>query len=103
MSIQDQKTAEEICVEYGLINVELEYDDEDFTSLTTYKLYCNHIRPLVAAENPECAVSKVLKLVGAKWREFLAINPNRPVKGVKIPQSVLAANEGMMIIAATFE
>ena len=91
---QDQKTAEEICVDYGINNVELEYDDEDFTSLTTFKLYTANIRPLIAAENVDVPVSKLMKLVGAKWREFLQINPNRPAKAPKVPPPATHHAEG---------
>ena len=85
---QDQKTAEEICVEYGLSNTEIEYEDSDFTSLTTFKLYTAEIRPLIAAGNPEIPVSKLMKLVGAKWREFLTLNPNKPTKASKAPPAL---------------
>lgn len=62
---------------YGLNDVELEYDEEDFETLTTYKIFCQHIRPLICKENPKTAQSKIVSLVGAKWREFLAQHPNK--------------------------
>lgn len=71
------KSAAEISEEYGLEDIELEYTDEDFQNLTTYKLFSQHIRPLIAKENPKLAMSKMVMLIGAKWRDFLNLNPNK--------------------------
>ena len=75
--LQDQKTAQEICAEFGLNDVELEYAEEDFKIMTNYKVFSQQIRPLIAAENPKIPMSKVVMLIGAKWREFLTLNPNK--------------------------
>ena len=61
------------------MDVELEYCDEDFVTLINYKAFSQHIRPLVAAENPKVAVAKVMCLVAAKWREFVELHPNKEV------------------------
>ena len=42
----------QVCETFGLVNVELEYSDEDYQTLTTYKAYQQHVRPLIAKENP---------------------------------------------------
>lgn len=34
-------------------------------------------RPLIAAKNPKIAVSKMMMVLGAKWREFSTKNPLR--------------------------
>ncbi|XP_069984157.1 chromodomain-helicase-DNA-binding protein Mi-2 homolog isoform X8 [Penaeus vannamei] len=67
-------TVAEVCESFGLNDVELEYTDSDFQNLTTYKLFQQHVRPLLAKENPRVPVSKLMMLVAAKWREFTARN-----------------------------
>ncbi|XP_076062589.1 chromodomain-helicase-DNA-binding protein Mi-2 homolog isoform X3 [Oratosquilla oratoria] len=63
-------TVSEVCESFGLNDVELEYTDADYQNLTTYKLFQQHVRPLLAKENPRVPVSKLMMLVAAKWREF---------------------------------
>ncbi len=60
-------------------DVELEYDDEDYETLTTYKIFTQHIRPLISKENPKIPQSRVVSIVAAKWREFVAQHPNKDV------------------------
>lgn len=69
-------TIAEVCSTFGLVDVDLEYSESDFQSLTTYKLFQQHVRPLLAKENPKVPMSKLMMLVAAKWREFSNINPN---------------------------
>ncbi|XP_023225799.1 chromodomain-helicase-DNA-binding protein Mi-2 homolog [Centruroides sculpturatus] len=72
-----QKSSAEICEEMGLQDVELEYTEADYQNLTNYKLFSQHIRPIIAKANPKIAISKMVTLISAKWREFLDNNPNR--------------------------
>lgn len=44
---------EEVCNTFGLTDVAIEYSDNDFQNLTTYKLFQQHVRPLLAKENPK--------------------------------------------------
>jgi len=46
-------TIEEVCNTFGLTDVQIEYSDADFQNLTTYKLFQQHVRPLLAKENPK--------------------------------------------------
>lgn len=46
-------TIEEVCSTFGLTDVDLEYSETDFQNLTTYKLFQQHVRPLLAKENPK--------------------------------------------------
>ncbi|KAJ8971465.1 hypothetical protein NQ317_001239 [Molorchus minor] len=69
-------TVEEVCSTFGLTDVELDYSDSDFQNLTSYKLFQQHVRPLLTKENPKVPMSKLMMLVAAKWREFSNINPN---------------------------
>lgn len=67
---------EDVCSTYGLVDVPIKYSDQDFQNLSSYKLFQQHIRPLLAKENPKVPVSKLMMLVAAKWREFSALNPH---------------------------
>lgn len=45
-------------------------------------------RPLIAAKNPKIAVSKMMMVLGAKWREF---STNNPLRGSASANAALAA------------
>lgn len=46
-------TIEEVCSTFGLTDVQIDYSEADFQNLTTYKLFQQHVRPLLAKENPK--------------------------------------------------
>lgn len=69
-------TIEEVCSTFALTDVAIEYSDADFQNLTTYKLFQQHVRPLLAKENPKVPMSKLMMLVAAKWRDFSEMNPH---------------------------
>ncbi|XP_057664252.1 chromodomain-helicase-DNA-binding protein Mi-2 homolog isoform X2 [Diorhabda carinulata] len=69
-------TIEQVCSTFGLTDVELDYSDADMQNLTTYKLFQQHVRPLLTKENPKVPMSKLMMLVAAKWREFSNANPS---------------------------
>lgn len=52
-------TVAEVCESFSLNDVQIEYTDNDYQTLTTYKLFQQHVRPLLAKENPR--VSKLPK------------------------------------------
>ena len=70
-----QKSSEEIIEEFQLEDIDYEYTEADYQNLTNYKLFSNHIRPLIQKSNPKIAMSKMVPLISAKWREFSANNP----------------------------
>ncbi|XP_046678885.1 LOW QUALITY PROTEIN: chromodomain-helicase-DNA-binding protein Mi-2 homolog [Homalodisca vitripennis] len=70
-------TVEEVCQTFGLTDVDIEYTDADFQNLTTYKLFQQHVRPLLAKDNPKVPTSKMMMLVAAKWRDFCKMNPQQ--------------------------
>merc|ERR1711997_714617 len=72
---QTMPTVDQVCEQYGLNDVDLEYSDADYTNLTTYKLFQQNFRPRIQAENPKVPMSKLMMLVAAKWREFTALAP----------------------------
>ena len=49
-------TVEEVCETFGLTDVDVEYTEADFQNLTTYKLFQQHVRPLLAKENPKVQI-----------------------------------------------
>jgi len=53
-------TIEEVCNTFGLTDVQIEYSDADFQNLTTYKLFQQHVRPLLAKENPKVCIFVML-------------------------------------------
>jgi len=70
-----QKSVLEICQEFDLEDVPYEYTEADYQNLTNYKLFSQHIRPLIAKTNPKIAMGKMVTLISAKWREFISNNP----------------------------
>lgn len=69
-------TIEEVCSSFDLTDVEIEYTESDFQNFVTYKVFQQHVRPILQKENPKVPMSKLMMLVAAKWREFYEISPN---------------------------
>ena len=67
-------TAEEVCEQWGLNDVDLDYTEADFQNLTTFKLFQQTYRPRIQGENPKVPMSKLMMLVAAKWREFTSMS-----------------------------
>lgn len=44
---------EDVCSTYGLVDVQIKYTEQDFQNLSSYKLFQQHIRPLLAKDNPK--------------------------------------------------
>ncbi len=53
-----------------MVDVDVEYTDDDFKSLTNYALFSKHIRPMLMKENPKVSTTKMGNVVAAKWKEF---------------------------------
>ena len=69
------KTSADICNEFGLKNTEINFSEDDYKNINNYKLFSQHVRPLITKDNPKIAQAKLVVLLGAKWREFAANNP----------------------------
>lgn len=67
---KSNKSSKQLCEDYGITDVEFEYTPEDFQNLITYKLFNQHIRPMILEKNPKLVMYKMVSLIGAKWREF---------------------------------
>ena len=75
---QDQQLSiDEVCTKCNLNPVPVEYSEEDFQNWMTYRMFSHQIRPMIIKENPKVAMAKVVQLLSAMWREFLALNPYR--------------------------
>merc|ERR1711976_275929 len=68
-------SVEEVCENFGLNDVDLEYSDADYQNLTTYKLFQQAYRSKIRSANPKVPQPKLMMLLAAKWREFQASAP----------------------------
>lgn len=57
-------------------DVDIEYTESHYQNLVTYKMFTQHVRPVLQKENPKAPSSKIMMLCAAKWREFTEENPN---------------------------
>ncbi|KAM4748295.1 chromodomain-helicase-DNA-binding protein 3-like [Rhinophrynus dorsalis] len=71
----EQKSSAFLLASWGLEDVDHIYTDEDYHTLTNYKAFSQFMRPLIAKKNPKIPMSKMMTILGAKWREFSANNP----------------------------
>ncbi|KAL2080148.1 hypothetical protein ACEWY4_023941 [Coilia grayii] len=73
----EPKTSSQLLDDWGMEDIDHVFSEEDYRSLTNYKAFSQFVRPLIAAKNPKIAVSKMMMVLGAKWREFSTKNPLR--------------------------
>uniref|UniRef100_A0A7N4PZ13 Chromodomain helicase DNA binding protein 3 n=1 Tax=Sarcophilus harrisii TaxID=9305 RepID=A0A7N4PZ13_SARHA len=71
----EQKSSAMLLLTWGLEDVEHVFSEEDYHTLTNYKAFSQFMRPLIAKKNPKIPMSKMMTILGAKWREFSANNP----------------------------
>merc|ERR1712183_917263 len=76
----------QVCEQWGLNDVDLEYSEADYSNLTTYKLFQQTFRPRIQAENPKVPMSKLMMLVAAKWREFTSLGRSEEGSEQQEPQ-----------------
>lgn len=76
-------TIEEVCSTFDLTDVDIEYTEDDYANLVTYKLFQQHVRPILQKENPKVPMSKLMMLVAAKWRDFSETNPHLQTEETK--------------------
>merc|ERR1711934_645236 len=67
---EDMPTVAELCENYRLNDVDLEYSDADYQNLTTYKLFQQTYSTRIKGANPKHPTPKIMMLLAAKWREF---------------------------------
>uniref|UniRef100_A0A8C2AST7 Chromodomain helicase DNA binding protein 4b n=1 Tax=Cyprinus carpio TaxID=7962 RepID=A0A8C2AST7_CYPCA len=82
------KSSSQLLADWGMKDIDYTFTQEDYNSLTNYKAFSQFVRPLIAAKNPKIAVSKMMMVLGAKWREF---STNNPMRGSASANAALAA------------
>ncbi|XP_061091980.1 chromodomain-helicase-DNA-binding protein 4 isoform X3 [Conger conger] len=85
---QEPKTSAQLLDNWGMEDIDHVFTQEDYSTLTNYKAFSQFVRPLIAAKNPKIAVSKMMMVLGAKWREF---STNNPMRGLASANAALAA------------
>ncbi|KAG7216987.1 hypothetical protein INR49_001641 [Caranx melampygus] len=85
---KEPKSSSQLLEAWGMKDIDHVFTQEDYSSLTNYKAFSQFVRPLIAAKNPKIAVSKMMTLMMAKWREF---STNNPLKGCATANAALAA------------
>uniref|UniRef100_A0A8C7E6M4 Chromodomain helicase DNA binding protein 3 n=1 Tax=Naja naja TaxID=35670 RepID=A0A8C7E6M4_NAJNA len=73
--MQKPKSSAQLLMTWGLEDVDHVFTEEDYHTLTNYKAFSQFMRPLIAKKNPKIPMSKMMTIMGAKWREFSANNP----------------------------
>uniref|UniRef100_A0A8C7RPR4 Chromodomain helicase DNA binding protein 5 n=1 Tax=Oncorhynchus mykiss TaxID=8022 RepID=A0A8C7RPR4_ONCMY len=87
--------------EWGLEDVQYGFTEEDYTTLTNYKAFSQFLRPLIAKKNPKIPMSKMMTVLGAKWREFSANNPFKGTSATAVAAAVAAAVETVTVASPT--
>lgn len=59
------------------------------------------LRPLIAKKNPKIPMSKMMTVLGAKWREFSANNPFKGASATAVAAAVAAAVETVTVAQPT--
>uniref|UniRef100_A0A8C1YX26 Chromodomain helicase DNA binding protein 4a n=1 Tax=Cyprinus carpio TaxID=7962 RepID=A0A8C1YX26_CYPCA len=84
----EPKSSSQLLDTWGMEDIDHVFTEEDYRTLTNYKAFSQFVRPLIAAKNPKIAVSKMMMVLGAKWREF---STNNPLRGSAAATTALAA------------
>ncbi|XP_069039200.1 chromodomain-helicase-DNA-binding protein 4 isoform X2 [Lepisosteus oculatus] len=87
---QEPKSSAQLLEEWGMEDIDHVFTQEDYRTLTNYKAFSQFVRPLIAAKNPKIAVSKMMMVLGAKWREFSTNNPLRGSAGASAAAAAAA-------------
>ncbi|XP_066463416.1 chromodomain-helicase-DNA-binding protein 5 isoform X10 [Eleutherodactylus coqui] len=97
--VKEPKTSAQLMEEWGLDNVDYAFSEEDYHTLTNYKAFSQFLRPLIAKKNPKIPMSKMMTVLGAKWREFSANNPLKGSSAAAAAAAVAAAVETVTVAA----
>ncbi|XP_069466384.1 chromodomain-helicase-DNA-binding protein 5 isoform X5 [Ambystoma mexicanum] len=95
--IKEPKSSAQLMEEWGLDNVDYVFSEDDYHTLTNYKAFSQFVRPLIAKKNPKIPMSKMMTVLGAKWREFSANNPLKGSSAAAAAAAVAAAVETVTI------
>uniref|UniRef100_A0A8I5NLQ7 Chromodomain helicase DNA binding protein 4 n=1 Tax=Papio anubis TaxID=9555 RepID=A0A8I5NLQ7_PAPAN len=89
--LQEPKSSAQLLEDWGMEDIDHVFSEEDYRTLTNYKAFSQFVRPLIAAKNPKIAVSKMMMVLGAKWREFSTNNPFKGSSGASVAAAAAAA------------
>ncbi|XP_027745107.1 chromodomain-helicase-DNA-binding protein 5 isoform X1 [Empidonax traillii] len=98
--LKEPKSSAQLMEEWGLDDVDYVFSEEDYHTLTNYKAFSQFLRPLIAKKNPKIPMSKMMTVLGAKWREFSANNPFKGSSAAAAAAAVAAAVETVTIAPA---
>uniref|UniRef100_A0A8C9L544 DNA helicase n=1 Tax=Pavo cristatus TaxID=9049 RepID=A0A8C9L544_PAVCR len=88
---KEPKSSAQLLEDWGMEDIDHIFTEEDYRTLTNYKAFSQFVRPLIAAKNPKIAVSKMMMVLGAKWREFSTNNPFKGSSGASVAAAAAAA------------
>ncbi|XP_078507685.1 chromodomain-helicase-DNA-binding protein 4 isoform X3 [Lissotriton helveticus] len=88
---KEPKSSGQLLEDWGMEDIGHVFTEEDYRTLTNYKAFSQFVRPLIAAKNPKIAVSKMMMVLGAKWREFSTNNPFKGSSGASVAAAAAAA------------
>ncbi|XP_031412485.1 LOW QUALITY PROTEIN: chromodomain-helicase-DNA-binding protein 5, partial [Meleagris gallopavo] len=95
--LKEPKSSAQLMEEWGLDDVDYIFSEEDYHTLTNYKAFSQFLRPLIAKKNPKIPMSKMMTVLGAKWREFSANNPFKGSSAAAAAAAVAAAVETVTV------
>ncbi|KAF7236185.1 Chromodomain-helicase-DNA-binding protein 5 [Varanus komodoensis] len=96
--LKEPKSSAQLMEEWGLDDVDYAFSEEDYHMLTNYKAFSQFLRPLVAKRNPKIPMSKMMTVLGAKWREFSGNNPFKGSSAAAAAAAVAAAVETVSVV-----
>uniref|UniRef100_A0A8C7YYG1 DNA helicase n=1 Tax=Oryzias sinensis TaxID=183150 RepID=A0A8C7YYG1_9TELE len=98
---QEPKSSGQLMHEWGLEDVQYGFTEDDYKTITNYKAFSQFLRPLIAKKNPKIPMSKMMTVLGAKWREFSANNPFKGASATAVAAAVAAAVETVTVAQPT--
>ncbi|CAH2322716.1 chromodomain-helicase-DNA-binding 4 isoform X1 [Pelobates cultripes] len=100
---KEPKSSGQLLEDWGMEDIDHVFTEDDYRTLTNYKAFSQFVRPLIAAKNPKIAVSKMMMVLGAKWREFSTNNPLKGISGASVAAAAAAAVAVVESMVATNE
>uniref|UniRef100_A0A671X2R0 Uncharacterized protein n=1 Tax=Sparus aurata TaxID=8175 RepID=A0A671X2R0_SPAAU len=100
-NLKEPKSSSQLMQEWGLEDVQYGFTEDDYKTITNYKAFSQFLRPLIAKKNPKIPMSKMMTVLGAKWREFSANNPFKGASATAVAAAVAAAVETVTVAQPT--
>ncbi|KAM9326735.1 chromodomain-helicase-DNA-binding protein 4 [Gastrophryne carolinensis] len=100
---KEPKSSGQLLEDWGMEDIDHVFTEDDYRTLTNYKAFSQFVRPLIAAKNPKIAVSKMMMVLGAKWREFSTNNPLKGSSGASVAAAAAAAEAAVASMVSTTE